>query len=87
MKKIILSLMICPFVSFGQFLPDTGSGVYAVPTPNKDTLFITNTNIGDIIYRTWEEDSCYTNKPILIYETYVDVVNRRVKYATKLKEN
>ncbi len=77
--------MICPFVSFGQSLPDEGNHVYAVATLNKDTLYISNTDIGNIIYKVWEEDSCYTNKPVLIYETHVDVLNRKVRYATTQK--
>jgi hypothetical protein len=94
MKKLIfiLTLTLVSSVGFSQKstisigelndLITSVTNVVAYSTPDKDTLYLADNQMGYIIWTTWEEgyhDEYVEKRPVIIFEPQQAIVQRHMK--------
>jgi len=81
MKRFLILILILLFtnVTYSQInkIQDT-SVIISVVSTNRDTLYLSDTQIGHVIYESWN-DVPKDEKPVIIFKNHSWILERRFK--------
>ena len=79
MKRFLISILLFTNVTYSQInkIQDT-SVIISVVSTNRDTLYLSDTQIGHVIYESWN-DVPKDEKPVIIFKNHSWILERRFK--------
>ena len=79
MKRFLILILLFTNVTYSQInkIQDT-SVIISVISTNRDTLYLSDTQIGHVIYESWN-DVPKDEKPVIIFKNHSWILERRFK--------
>jgi len=79
MKRFLILILLFTNVTYSQInkIQDT-SVIISVVSTNRDTLYLSDTQIGHVIYESWN-DVPKDEKPVIIFKNHSWILERRFK--------